>query len=99
MINDAAERGSQLTQHLLAFARRQPLQPQATDVNELIVASAQLLRPTLGEDIEIEAILDDHVAAAMIDAAQPSPLCSISRSTLATQSVTRRQTHGREHHT
>ena len=70
MINDAAERGSQLTQHLLAFARRQPLQPQATDVNELIVASAQLLRPTLGEDIEIEAILDDHVAAAMIDPAQ-----------------------------
>ena len=70
MINDAAERGSDLTQHLLAFSRQQPLQPQATDVNELIVGSAQLLRPTLGEDVEIEAILDDTVAAAMIDPAQ-----------------------------
>ncbi len=70
MINDAAERGSELTQHLLAFSRRQPLQPRETDVNELIVGSAQLLRPTLGENIEIESILDDGVAAAMIDRAQ-----------------------------
>ena len=70
MINDAAERGSELTQHLLAFSRQQPLQPRATDVNELIVASAQLLRPTLGEDIEIEAMLDESISAAMIDPAQ-----------------------------
>ncbi len=70
MINDAAERGSELTQHLLAFSRQQPLQPRATDVNELIVASAQLLRPTLGEDIEIESMLDESISAAMIDPAQ-----------------------------
>jgi PAS domain S-box-containing protein len=70
MINDAAERGSELTQHLLAFSRQQPLQPRATDVNELIVASAQLLRPTLGENIEIESVLDDTTSAAMIDPAQ-----------------------------
>jgi PAS domain S-box-containing protein len=70
MINDAAERGAELTQHLLAFSRQQPLEPRETDVNELIAASAQLLRPTLGEDIEIESMLDESVSAAMIDPTQ-----------------------------
>ena len=47
-------RGAELTQHLLAFARKQPLQPRETDVNTLVVETAKLLRPTLGEQIEIE---------------------------------------------
>ena len=48
MIDEAAERGADLTQHLLAFARKQPLQPRETDVNALIVEAAKLLRPDLG---------------------------------------------------
>jgi signal transduction histidine kinase len=36
MIDDAATRGAELTQHLLAFARKQPLQPRETDLNTLI---------------------------------------------------------------
>src|SRR6185312_8898020 len=51
LIDDAAERGAQLTKHLLAFARRQPLQPVEIDVNSLIVEVAKLLHPTLGEQI------------------------------------------------
>ncbi len=54
MIDEAASRGAELTQHLLAFARKQPLQPRETDVNTLIIDTAKLLRPTLGEQIEIE---------------------------------------------
>ena len=54
MIDDAAARGAELTQHLLAFARKQPLQPREVDINTLIVDTAKLLRPTLGEHIEIE---------------------------------------------
>ena len=54
MIDKAAERGAQLTQHLLAFSRKQPLQPCETNINELIVETGRLLRPTLGENIEIE---------------------------------------------
>src|SRR5690349_8998244 len=52
MISAAAARGADLTQHLLAFARRQPLQPRSTEVNPLVVDAARLLRPTLGEQIE-----------------------------------------------
>ena len=70
MIDDAAERGGALTSHLLAFSRRQPLEPRETNVGELIAETSRLLRPTLGEQIEIETIADDAVSAAMIDPAQ-----------------------------
>jgi nitrogen-specific signal transduction histidine kinase/ActR/RegA family two-component response regulator len=72
MIDSAAMRGADLTQHLLAFARRQPLQPRSVDVNALIVDSANLLKPTLGEHIEIEPVLDRKVAPALIDPSQLS---------------------------
>jgi signal transduction histidine kinase/CheY-like chemotaxis protein len=72
MISAAAARGADLTQHLLAFARRQPLQPRATDVNALVVDAARLLRPTLGEQIEIESMLAHDTAAALIDPSQLS---------------------------
>jgi PAS domain S-box-containing protein len=72
MIDDAAERGSELTRNLLAFSRRQPLQPRRTNVNELVVEAARLLRPTLGENIEIEAMLDDYASPALIDPNQLS---------------------------
>ncbi|MBV8836424.1 MAG: MASE4 domain-containing protein, partial [Alphaproteobacteria bacterium] len=57
MIDDAAARGAELTRQLLAFARKQPLQPQRTDLNTLVAGAAKLLRPTLGEQIEIETAL------------------------------------------
>jgi PAS domain S-box-containing protein len=67
MIDEAAERGADLTRHLLAFARKQPLQPRETDVNELLLEASKLLRPTLGERIEIEAMLDERVSRAHVD--------------------------------
>src|SRR3978361_2472588 len=53
MIDEAAERGANLTRHLLAFARKQPLQPREVDVNALVLEAAKLLHPTLGENVEI----------------------------------------------
>ena len=53
MIDQAADRGAELTGRLLAFARRQPLRPSETDVNGLIVETAKLLRASLGEHVEI----------------------------------------------
>jgi len=70
MIDQAAERCSELIQHLLAFARRQPLQPRNIDVNGTVLDIAKLLRPTLGEQIEIDSILDQEVATSHIDASQ-----------------------------
>ena len=70
LIDVAAERCSELIQHLLAFARRQPLHPRNVDVNGTVLDIAKLLRPTLGEQIEIDSILEPEVAAAHIDASQ-----------------------------
>jgi CheY-like chemotaxis protein len=67
MIDDAASRGAELTQHLLAFARKQPLQPREVDINTLIVDTAKLLRPTLGEQIEIESVFDEDTCVASVD--------------------------------
>jgi PAS domain S-box-containing protein len=67
MIDEAAARGADLTQHLLAFARKQPLQPRETDINTLIIDTANLLRPTLGEHIEIESAFEDETCVATVD--------------------------------
>jgi CheY-like chemotaxis protein/two-component sensor histidine kinase len=67
MIDEAAQRGSDLTKHLLAFARKQPLEPRELDVNSLVVAASKLLRPTLGEQIEIQTTLEDVPWFAFVD--------------------------------
>jgi signal transduction histidine kinase/FixJ family two-component response regulator len=72
MIDQAADRGAELTRHLLAFARKQPLEPRNVDINALVLETAQLLRPTLGEQIEIESMLEDDAAPAHIDPSQLS---------------------------
>ena len=70
LIDEAASRGAALTQHLLAFARKQPLQPADVDVNALIVDTVKLLKPTLGELIAIDFVPGDDVAAALVDPSQ-----------------------------
>ncbi|MCK1361164.1 PAS domain S-box protein [Bradyrhizobium sp. 199] len=67
MIDEAAARGADLTQHLLAFARKQPLQPREIDINSLVVDTAKLLRPTLGEQILIESVFEDEICVAIVD--------------------------------
>jgi PAS domain S-box-containing protein len=72
MIDDAAGRGADLTRRLLAFARKQPLQPRSTDVNVLVADTARLLQPTLGEQVEIQITLEPDAWLAMIDPSQLS---------------------------
>jgi PAS domain S-box-containing protein len=67
MIDEAASRGAELTQHLLAFARKQPLEPKVTDVNMLIIDTAKLLQRTLGEHVEIESVFAEETCAAVVD--------------------------------
>lgn len=54
---DGARRAATLTSRLLAFARRQPLQPQVLDVNRIIGGMSEMMRRTLGENIALEAVL------------------------------------------
>ena len=70
MIDQAAARGGDLTQRLLAFARKQPLQPREVDVNSLVIEAAKLLRPTLGENIEVQMMLANDASHALIDPSQ-----------------------------
>jgi PAS domain S-box-containing protein len=67
LIDEAAERGANLTKHLLAFARKQPLQPVELDVNALVLEAAKLLHPTLGENIEITPLLAEDAWTALAD--------------------------------
>lgn len=70
LIDEAAERGANLTRHLLAFARKQPLQPREVDVNALVLEAAKLLHPTLGENVEITPLLAEDAWTALVDPSQ-----------------------------
>jgi signal transduction histidine kinase/ActR/RegA family two-component response regulator len=65
-----AERASTLTQRLLAFARRQPLNPKSLDVNKLVNGMSELLHRTLGESIRIETVLTGGIWRVAADANQ-----------------------------
>ena len=66
----AARRGERLTAQLLAFARRQPLQPQACDLNELIRECEPLLRRATGQALSLQVRLCEEHATALIDPTQ-----------------------------
>ena len=70
MVVSAGERGAQLTQRLLAFARRQTLDPKAVDINQLVAEMDPLLRRSLGGHIEIEFIRGAGLWPALVDPAQ-----------------------------
>jgi signal transduction histidine kinase/CheY-like chemotaxis protein len=70
LIDEAAQRGADLTAHLLAFARKQPLRPQSTDLNAFMANARMLLRPALGEQVEIAMVLADDLWRAQVDGAQ-----------------------------
>jgi CheY-like chemotaxis protein len=64
---DASERGASLTQRLLAFSRRQTLNPQLTDINRLILSMSSMLRRTLGGTVEVSASETKGLWPAKID--------------------------------
>jgi PAS domain S-box-containing protein len=66
----AGRRAASLTQRLLAFSRRQTLDPKPTDVNRLIAGVEDLLRRTVGPTADIEVVGAAGLWPAMIDATQ-----------------------------
>jgi CheY-like chemotaxis protein/two-component sensor histidine kinase len=67
---DAAEDGAKLTGQLLAFGRRQPLNPKPTDLTLLISNFSELLRRSLGESIEWNVRLTGSNHLCVVDASQ-----------------------------
>ena len=66
----SANRAASLTHRLLAFARRQPLDPQPLDVNQLIENIEDMLRRTLGEQVQLRIALAAETWPALSDANQ-----------------------------
>jgi two-component system, cell cycle sensor histidine kinase and response regulator CckA len=66
----AALSGAELTRRLLAYARRQPLQPERIEVNGIITEMAKLLQRTLGEEITVSLNLADKLWPVVADPAQ-----------------------------
>jgi signal transduction histidine kinase/CheY-like chemotaxis protein len=70
MIMGAAQRGADLTHRMLAFARRQTLQPRLVNVNQLLADLESFLRRTLSADIELELIRNGEDCDATVDPSQ-----------------------------
>jgi two-component system, cell cycle sensor histidine kinase and response regulator CckA len=66
-LSQAANRSAKLTQQLLAFARRDMIQPQAVDVNAIVTEAVHLLKPLLGRRIELELALAPGLEKVMAD--------------------------------
>jgi PAS domain S-box-containing protein len=66
----AAERGAELTQRLLAFSRRQTLQPVEINCNRLVQEMQEILHRTLREDITITIAMEDELWSAIADPVQ-----------------------------
>jgi PAS domain S-box-containing protein len=66
----AAQRAASLTQRLLAFARRQPLDPKRVEGNRLIADMEDLLRRTLGPGIDLEIVLAGGLWPTLCDVNQ-----------------------------
>src|SRR5579859_8028 len=65
-----AERGASLTRHLLAFARRQPLEPKPLNLRRLFTDMTGLLRRTLGEHIDVRVVETAGLWDVLADPAQ-----------------------------
>ncbi len=66
----AADRGADLTRQLLAFGRRQMLQPEVLDLNALMADIAPMLRRLIGEAIELRTVLDPTLGRVHADRSQ-----------------------------
>ena len=69
-IQRAAEHANNLTYQLLAFARRQVIEPRILSLNDLILSSDKMLRRLIGEDIELVTLPTPHLGLVKVDPSQ-----------------------------
>jgi len=66
-IRKAGERATALTRQLLAFSRRQVLQPKAVRINSILVDMDKMLRRLIGEDLDLETVLAADLGTVRVD--------------------------------
>ena len=66
-LKSAGDRAAQLTRQLLAFSRKQALHPRSVDVNALIQESSRLVRPLLGDEIELTVSTEADPPTIFVD--------------------------------
>jgi len=66
-IRKAADRATSLTRQLLAFGRRQVLQPQVLDLNSIVMNMDKMLRRLIGEDIQLITVLEPELWSVKVD--------------------------------
>jgi len=69
-IMSPTRRGAQLTGQLLAFSRKQTLQPTVTTLNQIVIGISEMLRRMVGEDIDVRLALEEHPWPVMMDRSQ-----------------------------
>ena len=69
-VKAAAQRAAGLTHQLLAFSRRQVLQPRVVEVNAVILEMEPILRRLIGEDVDLVAAVSPNVGAVLVDPTQ-----------------------------
>jgi len=69
-IQQAARRASELTHQLLAFARREVINPEVMNLNDAVRDTRNLLRRSLGEHIELSIVLEEKLWSVMTDPGQ-----------------------------
>ncbi len=67
-ISGAVDRGTQSVESLMAFSRKQKVNPVPTDLNKIVQGMGNLLTPVLGDSIEVISEIYDHPITANVDA-------------------------------
>ncbi len=96
-IRTQAGRAADLTRHLLAFARRQILEPQNIQLNRVVTDVLSLLEKVIGKDIEIKVFLTAELAAVRADSSQVEQvlmnLCLNARDAMPGGGILKIETH------
>ncbi|MFQ5932321.1 MAG: ATP-binding protein, partial [Nitrospiraceae bacterium] len=66
-IQSASERAASLTQQLLAFSRRQVLEPKVLDLNEVVTSTENMLQRMIGEDVHVVTVLRSELGCVEVD--------------------------------
>ncbi|MFC5546969.1 PAS domain S-box protein [Massilia aerilata] len=66
----AVEKGAKLASYLLAFGRRQPLEPRVVKISRVVMGMEDMLRRSLGEEVEVELVISGGLWNTAVDVAQ-----------------------------